>query len=271
MMKKLVVVLLVGAPVAACSIGETNHYEVDLPITQAVEVRTCDSAFVAVDTSKLTACGDGKGHCYDGSKVAIATTELTACADPSQVCIPDKVLAANGAKPKSCNFLGSGNPGACTSTLLKQINDNKGALTPDVCAADERCAPCISPLDGTNTGLCDAAGAHTTACIGGTSAGETEACCHGMGACLDQSAIPSDQRDNVSREVCSEGKLCAPASMATGKPKKCHALALSGVCLDICFSAMLKSMKPVIGGDCGPTEVCLPCLIGKGEGMPGCN
>lgn len=270
-MKRAVVLFLVGAPLVACSIGERNYVEVTLPLTEATEIRTCDSPFVAVDVAKLTACGDGKGHCFDGSKVAIATTELTPCADPSQVCVPDKVLAANGAKPKSCNFLNSGKPGACTSTLVKQINDNKGALTPDVCDADERCAPCISPLDGTNTGLCDPAGAHESACVGGTSDAQQETCCHGMGACLDESAVPADQRDMVSREVCSEGKLCAPASMASGKPKKCSTIGFSGVCLDICFSAMLKSVKPVMGGGCGPTEVCLPCLIGKGQGMPGCD
>lgn len=272
--KKLASFAFAAFSIAACHIGETNFEEVTIPLTEATEVRTCDSPFVAVDVSTLTACGEGrgKGHCYDPTKIAIPSKELEACADATKVCVPDKLLAARGEKMKSCTFLG-GKPGACASLLLDQINTNKLALQQDACDDDERCGPCINPLDGTNSGLCDPAGAHEAACVGGTSDAQTEECCHGVGVCMDSSAVPGDQRDQLSHEVCSEGKLCAPASLASGKPKKCSSvLGFSGVCLDVCFSAMLKGAGNVFGrDDCNPTEVCVPCFIGKGQGMPGCE
>lgn len=262
--------------VAACHIGETSFEEVTIPLTEASAVKTCDAKFVTVDLDLLTPCGDaerGKGHCYDPAKVGILDAELMPCADASKACVPDKFLLANGEKAKACRFLGGDKPGACTSLLVGQINANRAVLKQDACDADERCGPCINPLDQTNSGLCEPAGAHETACIGGTSAAETEECCHGVGVCMDASGVPAEQRDMLSSEVCSEGKLCAPAALANGKPKKCSSvLGFSGVCLDVCFSTMLKGAGNVFGrDDCNPTEVCVPCIFGKGQGMPGCE
>jgi hypothetical protein len=34
---------------------------------------------------------------------------------------------------------------------------------------------------------------------------------------------------------------------------------------------MLKGVQRPARGECAPTEICLPCVIGKSQGMPGCD
>ena len=84
------------------------------------------------------------------------------------------------------------------------------------------------------------------------------------------SGVPEDKREDLSRDTCMAGKLCAPAAMVSGNPDHCKVLGVPGVCLDVCFARMLSPAVSVVKGQCRPTEVCMPCLIGKGQGMPGC-
>ncbi|MDF2694654.1 MAG: Tryptophan synthase alpha chain, partial [Labilithrix sp.] len=252
----------------ACSVGETTYETVTLPVRARNETRTCESPFAKPDLATLEACGDGKGHCFDGKKTPIPEKNLEQCSG-SNVCVPDKLLSANGGKLKACTFFMGNKPGACMSLVVKDIAANKEMLKQDVCEPDERCAPCINPLDGTDTHLCEEIGVHETDCIGGEAA-RPESCCHGFGVCMNEDAAPEDQRGNLSRETCPNKKLCAPAAMVEGAPVKCEVLGVDGVCLDTCFAGMLKPTTPVMRGGCGPTEVCLPCVVGKSQGMPGC-
>lgn len=270
-MKRALVTVLGAAAITACSIGETNYEKITLPVREAKETRTCDSKFVVADLAKLKPCGtDGKSHCYPWSKTSFAKDDLDACSD-TELCMPDKYLTAGGNKAHECKFGGS-DPGACVPLALKQVRENAAMMQRDSCDEDEKCAPCIHPVDKTNTGACDPVGVHEEDCVGGPGdEGNVETCCHGSGVCLDQAAVPDDSREDMSREVCSEGRLCAPAAMADGKPTKCDVLGVEGVCLDVCFAAMLKGAQKTMRGGCGPTELCLPCVIGKGQGMPGCD
>ena len=265
---RLVVAMVCSFAAVACSIGETNYKTIEQPSRKVSEVKTCSGAFAKVDPGTLTACGDGKGHCYASAKTGI--TQLPECADSAEVCIPDKVLEANGGKLTACKFFIGDKPGVCMSTMVKDIAAHQNELQQDVCDADERCAPCINPIDGTDTHVCDAIGVYETDCKGGPGA-QQQACCHGQGVCINSDAAPEDQRDDLLRDICRGGKVCAPAALVDGNPERCHALALSGVCIDLCFAKMLGPSTPVLRGDCGPTSVCLPCVIGSGQGVPGCE
>jgi hypothetical protein len=272
-LRSLVVSLVIGSSIfaAACSIGETTYETIKLPVRVKTETRTCESPFVKPDIQKLKACAGGKGHCYDKAKLPIPDSKLTPC-EGNEVCVPDKLLLANGKKPKACKFFIADKPGACVSLLVKDVEENKDTLKQDACDADERCIPCINPLDGKDTRICDVpSGVHEADCVGGTAADDLKACCHGMGVCMTEEGAPPDNRENMSRDSCPARHLCAPASMATGKPVKCDVLGMSGVCLDLCFAEMFKATTKVMRSSCGPTEVCMPCVLGASQGMPGCD
>lgn len=256
------------AGLAACRIGEADHETVVYAARAATETRACSTPFVAPDLATLAPCGGARGHCWPTDKTPIAS--LAPCdGDGHEVCVPDKLLAANGTRLKACTFFLGNKPGACTSTLVPDVGAHADQLKQDVCDADERCAPCVNPIDGTDTHLCEPTGVHAGACTSG--AGERQAsCCHGSGACIDPEAAPPDQRGDLQRDICPADKVCAPAALVDGNPTRCHAFGDKGVCVDVCFAAQLAPAAPVIRSVCGPTEVCIPCVVGAGKGMPGC-
>lgn len=241
--------------------------------------------FVKPDLAKLTACGDGKGHCFDKKKVSLADV-LVPCADATQVCVPDEVLKAGGEKLKTCkSIIGAG---AClTSALIPEIEKQGGsALGQDVCDAGQKCLPCTDPRNGNApTGFCEAIGVHEKECsAGGAAAGDGGAkttapgCCttngKSNGMCLPETAIPEAQRDKTKADSCAAGNKCVPAAFVEGKPVKCAALFEDGVCMDKCFDDMLKtagSIGVLSSKGCGSTELCVPCSFLKGQGAPGCN
>jgi hypothetical protein len=266
-MKRLAALAFVIGSIAACRIGETNRETVVQELRTAPETRTCDSPFAKPDLSKLEACGDGKGHCYDSSKSPIA--DFPECKTAGSICIPDKLLTSAGKKFKACTFFIGNKPGACVSVTVKDIGANKDQLKQDVCDPDERCAPCIDPTNDQDTELCGEMGVHEAACVGGTGVAQQQ-CCHGSGVCLNREGVPEGDRGDLDQETCAGGQLCAPAALVDGKPRTCDVAGLSGVCLDICFATMLRSTTPVTRSSCGPTELCMPCLL-AGSSTPGCG
>jgi hypothetical protein len=262
----------VGLAVTACSIGETRYETIKLPVRKAVEKRTCESPFVVVDLAKAKPCGtDGKSHCFPWAKTSVPKEELEPCDDPAEVCMPDKLLLAGGKKPTECKF-GGGAAGACLPLAFKQINQNKDLLQQDACDEDERCVPCIHPIEKVDTGVCAESGVHEADCVGGPGLqGDVETCCAGLGVCMDEKAIPEESRANMPSLGCSAGTLCAPASQANEDPKKCETLAgFDGVCVPLCFAPQLRG-EQYVSGDCNAYEICMPCLVGKGQGMLGCD
>jgi hypothetical protein len=243
------------------------------------------SDFTKPDTSALTACGNGKGHCYDKSKSPIAD-QLTACSDATQVCVPDEMINANGSPLKNCaSIIG---PGACvTASLIPAIIQQGGsALKQDVCEGGQLCVPCNDPThNNAPTPFCQPIGIHKSACTGaggsgggnGADAGSgMEACCktgsHSGGVCIAETAVPASQRDQTIQETCPSGNKCVPASLVSNKPVTCSALLGRGVCIDKCFNDLLSLASVVLGQDgCGQTEVCLPCFAVKDMGVPGCS
>jgi hypothetical protein len=265
--KRAIVSLAVGMLVSACAIAEDQYESVVLPLQKVDPTITCSTPFAKPDLASLKACGEGKGHCFAKNKSPVGG--LPAC-EGDDACVPDKLLQAGGDKLKSCTFYIGNKPGVCMSILIGDIAAHAASdLKQDVCDPDERCAPCIDPRNGNDTKICDAMGVHEGACTGGVGS-RSPSCCHGAGLCMNETGVPEDKREDLSRDTCMAGKLCAPAAMVSGEPDHCKVLGVPGVCLDVCFARMLSPAAKVVRGECRPTEVCLPCLIGKGQGMPGC-
>ena len=267
LVRRVLVALVVGLPLSACAIAEDRYESVVEPLQKVDPTVTCSTPFAKPDLATLKPCGEGRGHCFPKNKSPVQS--LPAC-EGDDICVPDNLLEANGGKLKSCTFFLNGKPGVCMSTLVKDIAAHLNEMLPDVCdAATERCAPCIDPRDGKDTKICEAIGVHEGACTGGV-ATRAPTCCHGAGVCMNETGVPEDKREDLSRDTCMAGKLCAPAAMVSGNPDHCKVLGVPGVCLDVCFARMLSPAATVVRGQCRPTELCMPCLIGKGQGMPGC-
>ena len=247
---------------------------------------TCSgSDFVKPDLATLTACGDGKGHCFAKDKVSIAST-LVACADAAQVCVPDEILLANGQPLKSCtSVIGAG--GCVTATLIPEIiTQSAGALKPDVCSATQLCVPCTDPRTSTPTPFCQPIGVHDKSCSSSAPAGPTDAgsaplpaCCttngKSNGVCLPETAVPADQRDQTKKDTCATGNKCLPASLVSGKPVTCNSGVFgAGVCMDKCFNDMMSfagGIGILSSAGCGTTEVCVPCSLAGSSNVPGCK
>jgi hypothetical protein len=248
-------------------------------------------SYTAPDVSKLTACGDGKGHCYAAAKTPFADM-LGACPTAGEVCVPDEVLAANGNRLKQCKSI-IGDGGCITMSLIPAMQADtraKSLLKQDVCDADQICAPCINPEDnGATTPFCQPIGVYGE-CSGGGTAPAADAgpvappkplptcCSHGWnssGVCISEQAIPESERGDAPDDTCASGDKCVPKAIFEGKPVICNSGLLGkGVCLDTCFNEMMgfASMIGVLGKDlCAPTEVCVPCTFMSGKGVTACD
>ncbi len=269
-MKRVLVLTVVALSVTACAIGEARHESETYPARKVSAQKVCSSEFMQPDLSKLEACGNGQGHCYAADKVALAG--LPECSTPGEICVPDKVLNANGKTLTPCKFFVKDKPGVCGSMLFGELAAHKDQIppSPECDGENERCTPCIDPTNGNDTHQCDPQGVHVDACVGGATDKGNASCCHSAGVCMSKEAAPGDQADSLPHDTCGGEKVCAPAALVDGNPSRCYVLGLPGVCLDVCFASMLGPSAPVTRSDCRATEVCLPCVIGKGQGMPGC-
>jgi hypothetical protein len=243
--------------------------------------------FIKPDLSKLKACADGKGHCYDKTKTAMSSM-LVACDNAAEVCVPDEMLEAGGAPLKSCkSIIGDG---ACvTIDVIPRIKEEGGsALSQDTCDADQKCIPCVDPRNGNApSGFCEPTGVHENACsagapsaTGGDGGAKLPGCCttngKSNGVCLPETAIPEKMKDQTIDDTCTTGNKCVPAALVDFKPVKCNGGMIlgKGICVDKCFNNMMAigDTVGVLGQDvCSETEVCIPCRFLKGTGAPGCE
>ncbi len=245
----------------------------------------CQRGFAKVDLATLTACGDGKGHCYAKDKAPLAD-QLVPCENAAEVCVPDEILAAGGAKLKSCtSVIGAG--GCITAKLLPELERRSaGALTQDACDAGQLCVPCIDPTNNNApTPFCLAIGVYDKACASTGAGGDGGAstpppsCCttkgKSNGVCLSEASLPEGERENAPADTCAEGTKCVPKALVDGKPVTCNAGAIlgQGICMDACFNTMLgiAGSIGILSKDvCGESESCVPCRALEGRGVPGC-
>jgi hypothetical protein len=255
----------------------------------ALTEASCKGAFIKPDLTKLTACGGGKGHCYDGAKTPGASSFMP-CANPSEVCVPDAVLTAGGSRLKTCSSF-SGMPGGCMTLDLINMpaadKEQSKVLPQDVCAAGEICAPCTDPRTSTPTPACEPMGVFAEPCkdaspqsaadAGAPNAAGATCCVSGgkaAGTCIAEAALASAQQGDAPQDTCQAGTVCVPAAWVSGKPVGCTAGRLlgPGVCLDDCFSTAMRIGGVLFGNEgCGSTETCVPCALLSGKGVPGCE
>src|SRR5262245_14344804 len=113
------------------------------------------------DPATLPACCQdlaGNGHCLEDSIIPAELRGYASACTGGGLCIPDKIIETGGIfTPKGCASLSS-EPGVCLSVCIPQVAEYVGLLPQDICDVDERCTPCVSPLDGMPTGACDLVG-----------------------------------------------------------------------------------------------------------------
>lgn len=113
-----------------------------------------------LDPSTLSACeckAGGKARCAPKSKMPVTlVNHLSDCDDGAGACVPDTQIANGGAPLTECKS--AGKAGRCLSLCLPEVSSNLQYLTrgdADACSEDERCIPCVDPLTGDATGICD--------------------------------------------------------------------------------------------------------------------
>jgi hypothetical protein len=219
------------------------------------------------DPSKYPACSSCTGgRCVPKSIVTTpGVAELLApCQDTSQVCVPDNIVSqGENLKLTSCKSIGDGE-GRCASTCIGVVAALQAYLPAAGCGANERCAPCFNPATGQPTGLCG------LGCDDKPTGAPVKfgTCCGSDGLCAPKAALGS-LGDQLGAESCTNASdVCVPAKPITtpGSRFKCctgggmnGTATYSGACVSACVinAGPLKDQIPQ--GDCGSTEVCVPC------------
>ena len=248
-----------------------------------------------MDPSKLpSCCTTGKAHCVPQADVdpSIAS-QLAMC--PGGSCEPDTIIQDPTLIPATCTAF-NGTPGACISVCVPEVQQYLSILKQGTCAADERCAPCVNPLDNSNTGACDVGkgGGSCGASDAGSSseAGDAAVCpytgppkidpttfppcspaCAGS-HCVPSALVPPAEQGQLLQcpsqgsDAGGDGGLdgyCVPdsfiASGGEGLPPVCTSVAGSeGRCLSTCIPLVASETEVLPQGTCASTERCAPCF-----------
>jgi len=248
-----------------------------------------------IDINTLEACctegSAGAAHCVPKEKATAGYRRaMSPCGSGAAAgfCIPDALIRTNGAKPPGCTtqFDGVSKPGACVSVCVPAIASKKDLLEKRDCAGeDEKCAPCISPLDGKASGACEigtpkpeddckATGDGGAAGEGG--AGEPIECpykgplievkgfpaCDPAGArCVPESQVPEKQRGMLKK--CETG-LCVPEKILAHRgqyiPDTCSSVAGNeGRCMHVSVPFVSARGESLPRDTCSEDEKCAPC------------
>jgi hypothetical protein len=254
----------------------------------------CVSADAAtLDPATLPACAPacGGAHCVPSSSVPAESSALFATCHGGY-CVPDTLLASGGDKPPSCASAG-GAAGVCMSVCVPEVAQNEASLPQATCATDERCAPCVDPLTGATTGICDLGGmAPAPKC--GVDAGHADAsptpapqvdaapptlsCPYKGPALIDPSMLPacggansgahclpsSDVKPAMASEfaTCPTGYCVPDKVIETGGnfiPATCTSLGGSeGRCENTVLPAVASQTELTVSS-CDADELCVPC------------
>lgn len=236
------------------------------------------------DPSSLPACAPacGGAHCVPGDKVpAGSRSSFAACT--GGYCLPDSLIQSGGAKPPTCASL-NGAAGVCLSTCVPQVAQNKDILPRASCGADERCAPCVNPNDGTVTGACAIGEEPASACNDAGAAPDSAGpapdltCPHTGAPVLDPGTLPAcggtgsaahclpahlTPAELTSKLASCTGGYCVPDKLiASGGrfiPPTCTSI---GGAEGRCTSAVLPSVATqtmLPQSTCDASERCVPC------------
>jgi hypothetical protein len=258
--------------------------------------RTADAACVPSTppppmgpTTLPSCCTAGAAHCVQSSDVpASLAKQLAACA--GGYCVPDPFIEDPTLVPAACTAF-NGTPGACISVCVPQVQQYLSLLQQGTCAADERCAPCINPLDNSDTGACEVGkpcagpsdagpGADGGVCpytgppkIDPTTFAQCTPACAGS-HCVPASLVPAAEQSQLVQcpsggpDAGGDGGLdgyCVPdsfiASGGDGLPPTCTSVAgAEGRCLSTCIPLVASETSVLPQATCASDERCAPCF-----------
>ncbi len=237
---------------------------------------------MVVDPTPLPQCPNCQGgRCVKASDYPNApVSQLTMC-DADDICLPDALVATKGNVALAHCTSVAGAEGRCTSLCIPSAAALAGFLPQDVCASSERCAPCYSPVDGSDTGLCRI----------GCDPGPTQppvlfpTCCvdkgttNARGRCVPRAVIPDGPaKQNLAKETCTGNNdpVCVP-TVIIQNPSYMFPMCTSQLFIDpgkpgVCAPACIVNANPagaaLAQDDCAnATDKCVPCTD-PSTGMP---
>jgi len=245
----------------------------------------CEPPFPPTDPASLDECCElfgGKAHCVPDDIVPTEVAEFTADCDGGGQCIPDPFIQSGGVfELRACTFHLDGTPGKCLSACVPQVQDNIALLRQDVCELDDFCVPCISPLDGLPTGVCeidfscqaddpddDPPPPPDAVCpyegppiIDPASFSACTTC--GGAHCVPNALVPAAFADRLG--ACDTTAKCVPdefiVSAGNTIPDTCVSVAgAEGRCLSRCLPEVIEQEALLPQSTCAATAACVPCF-----------
>ena len=273
---------------ADTSLGYSGQDDSQTPPPATSTQSTCTNAAPLeklADPTTLPECAPacGGAHCVPGDKVP-ASSQGSFATCTGGYCLPDALIISGGAKPPACNSLNN-SAGVCLSICVPLVAANKDLLPTASCGADERCAPCINPNDGTNTGACDIGVQNNASCDADAGAAAADSgpapdltCPHVGAPVLDPSMLPAcggagsaahclpasnTPMDLQSKLAACTGGFCVPDKLieSGGRfiPATCTSLGGNeGRCESKVLPAV-ASQTNLPQATCDQTELCVPC------------
>ncbi|HTJ41783.1 MAG TPA: hypothetical protein VL463_06785 [Kofleriaceae bacterium] len=236
------------------------------------------------DPSALPACctdSVGGAHCLPSDVIPSQLKGFLAECPSGGACVPDPFIETGGVyTPKACKSLSNAD-GVCLSGCIPQVAQYLTLLPQDVCADDERCAPCVNPLDGTTTGACQisfACGQDPNGGDGGGGGPGPATCPHSGPPVIDPSTLTSCGADAhcladalvppamaAKLAACPDNvSKCVPdVFIAAGGnyiPATCHSVAgAEGRCLSKVLPDVQAKATLLPKDTCTDNELCAPC------------
>jgi hypothetical protein len=210
----------------------------------------------------LAACCGDQGRCLPESRIKGSDREQLARAQcqSGELCTPRDFVANPAFVPKTCKTRSQGAEGRCLPGCLPALTARKDQLSRDDCPAEQLCAPCFDPLDGTRTGACQLAGDPGPA----TQPIVLGSCCNGLGRCVGEADVQPAQRSALAADSCQAAQLCSPAEYvadASFVAQRCHdpATHAEGRCLLTCLPRVRAQIARLGVDVCADVERCVPC------------
>ena len=239
------------------------------------------------DPSQFPSCCDeAPARCLPKEAIGPGFQNVVAPCGEDGLCVPEPMFDLKGVMGlQACSALG-GMEGACVSVCVPQVADNAALLVQDVCVEGDLCVPCVSPLDGKDTGVCG-----VFDCNNPKTDSETEEepepepapgftcedppaqplldptifppCCDGA-RCIPEDLVPEELQENL--DPCEDvgGSLCVPEPhIAWGDfyvPDSCELGDGSpGRCMSTCLPAVAERIDLLPQAGCAENERCSPC------------
>jgi hypothetical protein len=279
-MRTVLAVSFLLALITGCQVGDPNATVNggDDDDDEQYPTPACDGPLgSARDPRALPACCEefvGGAHCLPAADVpGVLADRFDTCAGGGY-CVPDPLIATGGVyEPPSCTSL-QGAEGVCLSGCIPEVGEVWGILPQDGCDSDERCVPCVNPLDGEVTGACEL----KYTCEGGFGSGTcphtgpdlidpaTLTACQPGAHCLPVMLVPADMQARLADcPAPNAGSKCVPdAFIRTGGnyvPPTCDSVAgVEGRCLSKALPEVQAQAALLPQSTCGADELCTPCF-----------